>query len=175
MTRKCFLALLVLLAVPVARAIACECVHLSQGESRAEADVVFRGRALSIRVLSSEFRGRAGVVQPSITQLAAHQVVEFLVDAVWKGKVEWKARVFVTSHPHMCDGYEFRLGSDYVIYIGRLPLLPESYLDRLRARVGLTVDPLSNTDTFDMPNCPLRIRFVVAAESNPLGAPRLFK
>jgi hypothetical protein len=124
------------------------------------ADAIFRGKAVSVK-------------HSGFPLFEDHQEVTFLIDAVWKGSVAQKATVHVTSYPRMCDGYEFKIGYKYVIYVGRkLPTEWENTLDSLRARMGLTVDLPATLTTFDIPNCPLRIRRDFDLESETLGRAR---
>ena len=133
--------------------LACSCAYPYQSDSVRLADAIFRGKVLSIRHLGSVARAnsraeKTELARPRVDDL---QEVSFLIDAVWKGLVARRVKVNVTSRPSMCDGYEFTVGSEYVIYIAqKVRTAWDDQLGRLRSRLGPIIDPASTVATFEI-------------------------
>jgi hypothetical protein len=152
--------------------LACECAYPSQADSFRLAYAIFRGKAVAVQHLPSAEQtthSSGSAMWPK----EIRQEVTLLVDAVWKGQVARRVAVRVTSHPRMCDGYEFVVGAEYVVYVApKIDTEWDERLKRLRSSLGLTIDPPATSTSFEIGDCPLRIRPDVVSESKALGSAR---
>ena len=171
-------AVLVLFVGPIPTLVACKCVQTSQSEAIREAHAVFRGKVVSIQHLNAipqrdPNTGRTTFLPP---QTDDRQIVTFLVELEWKGSIARQVKVLVTARPRMCDGYQFKEGVRYVVYATEKTRTDwDDALERMNSRLDLKVSPPTSMATVEIPDCPLRIRSDLDAESKLLGRGRSLK
>lgn len=140
-----------------------DCVEPTQRESFRAAAIVFSGRVSHIEDLAAapsslENQMSKAPLEPSIS--SDPKLITFSVERVWKGKVGKTVQLFVLEHPPMGTGYQFRLGSEYVVYA-----LNEIDQKRPTAR-----HPRKRQRIYDIGiTCTLRVRTDVPKESHLLG------
>jgi len=135
----------------------CSCDPLSAKEALAESEVVFLGKVIEIKHLNRFPR-----------KTNEETIVTFRVDAVWKGRTGRTAKVAATAQPLMCDGYQFRADTMYVVYAIRQRTTEwDDLLQKNRSRLGLELNDQSVV--YGIRNCAPRITPDVSRESSLLG------
>lgn len=140
-----------------------DCVEATQRESFRAAALVFRGRVSRIDDLaavpsSSDNQMGKAPLEPSIS--SDPKLITFSVERVWKGKVGKIVQTFVLEHPPMGTGYQFRLGSEYVVYA--LNEIGQKWQPARQTRRRQRIYDIGIT-------CTLRVRTDVSKESHLLG------
>jgi hypothetical protein len=142
--------------------LASDCVAASQQQAYQAAVVVFRGSVVKIE-------DTAATVDPvdrdtgklALQPVSGFKIVTVAVSRVWKGPSTSTIQLFVLEHPSMGTGFQFRVGSEYVIYA--LDDVEQNWSEIRRfsqqSRVyGIAV------------GCTLRVRVDVDAEARSLDA-----
>jgi hypothetical protein len=99
-------------------ASACECRTIPPAEALQKSAVVFHGVVIQIEHLHAleapdPVTGKSRRWIPELDDLI---VVTFKVDASWKGRVTPIMKVYSVVRPSMCDGYEFSIAKEYLVY-----------------------------------------------------------
>ena len=144
---------------------ACECAQAKLGDALKLASVVLRGTVVRIDHLNPIQPPQTGddkqkVALVAIPRSADDQtLVTFKVTASWKEPVTESVKLFAVARPSMCDGYQFHLNTEYVVYASKN--LNQNWEDLKLFSQGAFV--------YDIAECPLRVRTDVRAEVRRLG------
>jgi hypothetical protein len=137
-----------------------ECVEASQREAFRAAAIVFRGRILRIEDATSSgdvIAHQKGTVPYALSEAGSPKIVTLAVDRVWKGTSGATIHLFVLEHPPFGAGFQFHVGSAYVIYA-------HDELD------PSTRPPRSGSKLYNIAvSCTPRVRSDVETESRLLG------
>jgi hypothetical protein len=108
---------LCLVNVGTAMLFANECVAVSQQQAYRAAAVVFRGRVVKVE-------DTAATVDPvdrnagklALQPVSGFKIVSVSPSKIWKGPSSSTIQLFALEHPVLGNGFQFRVGSEYVIY-----------------------------------------------------------
>ena len=108
MTRLLFASFVMLTVLSFPRpASACSCLQTSVTDAFAQADVVFTGRVVSIRL--------GNPLEPGVISTADPVLIALDVSGYWKGPVS-RVITVTTRRSEMSCGFTFQTGRDYLIY-----------------------------------------------------------
>ncbi len=146
----------------------CSCAPLSAQEALVKSEVVFLGKVIEIKHLNPI--GHNDSSGPTLVPRSTNDetIVTFRVDAVWKGRPGQTAKVAATAHPWICDGYQFKTDTAYVVYAIRQPTTDwDDLLQKNRSLLGLQLNVRSVL--YGIRTCAPRITPDVSRESSLLG------
>src|SRR6478672_6936226 len=145
-------AFLAVLALTTANAgFAWDCRRIPPKEALQSSAVVFHGVAINIEHLRTmnapdPVTGQSRRWIPELDDLI---VVTFQVDAFWKGPATPFLKVYSIARPSMCDGYEFSIAKESLVYaIG--PPAP----DQLGPAEREVVARFKKEPVYQIPTCP---------------------
>jgi len=94
-----------------------ECIEASQKEAFRTAAIVLRRRVLSIEDTTPQaVSNEPGKLALQPSDPGGPSVVTVAVSKMWKGPAASTIQLFVLLHPPFGTGFQFHVGSEYVIY-----------------------------------------------------------
>lgn len=153
-----FLTFLISYYAPVV--MASECLAAPQKQAFRAAALVFRGRVLRVEdTTPATISNEPGKVALQPSEPSGPRVVTLRVSRIWKGPAASTIQLFVLEHPPLGTGFQFHVGSEYVIYA--LDQVDQDWAE---------IRPFSKKSrVYDIGvSCTLRVRSDVANESRLL-------
>jgi hypothetical protein len=155
-----------LLSPPAHTLLADECIDVGPRRALRFADIVFLGKVTAVENLMpfDPIETTTGKLALERAENGSPYVATFAVTKIWKGAVGTTAQVFAFARPGMGYGFQFRVGSQYVVYAFDDINQAAEHFARFSKR--------SRVYNLGFP-CRSRVATDIAAESRSLGAARV--